>query len=533
MRLWTFKRQILAVLWLLVALGAAGAGLGLYAEIESLAQFRQVSERVSQRSQAAAQLSVTVFERAVAVRNMLIQHDDASELSREWQRTRSAHERTQALIQDIEASLRSDQLSEQGRALLQALVQTESRYAPVALRVAELAHSGDRAQAAELMRHQCQPLLDELIGAVERYTAYASQSTLAAVEAEQQRAQALSLVIGGLLLASMAAAVGGTAWVRQRIHRALGCEPEDLLHAAHTIAQGDLRMLPGAERAPAGSVLAAMARMREQLLNIVERVRASSDHIATASGQIAQGHQDLSARTETQASSLQETAAATDQLSATVRQNADNARQANQLAANASEVAHKGGQVVDEVVRTMSGIQASAQKIADITGVIDSIAFQTNILALNAAVEAARAGEQGRGFAVVAGEVRALAQRSAQAAREIKVLIESSVGEVREGTVLVDRAGREIEHVVHAIQGLTTMMRDIAAAVQAQRAGIEQVGAAVSGLDQSTQQNAALVEEGAAAATALKQQAADLAAAVARFRVDEGSTAAIPRLEAL
>lgn len=378
------------------------------------------------------------------------------------------------------------------------------------------------------MRRQCQPLLDELISAVERYTTHASQSTMAAVEAEQQRSQALSLVIGGLLLASVGAAVGGTVWVRRRIHRALGCEPEDLVHAAHTIAQGDLRVLPGAERAPTGSVLAAMAGMREQLLNIVERVRASSDHIATASSQIAQGHQDLSARTETQASSLQETAAATDQLSATVRQNADNARQANQLAANASEVAQKGGQVVDEVVRTMSGIQASAQKIADITGVIDSIAFQTNILALNAAVEAARAGEQGRGFAVVAGEVRALAQRSAQAAKEIKALIGDSTERVGHGAALVEQAGRTMHDVVQAIQRVSDLMGEISAATTEQSQGVAQMAQAIGQLDQTTQQNAALVEQATAAAESLRQQAQALLQAVGAFKSPAAAPTAAP-----
>jgi methyl-accepting chemotaxis protein len=259
----------------------------------------------------------------------------------------------------------------------------------------------------------------------------------------------------------------------------------------------------------------------------VSNVRIGSEGVATASAEIAQGNNDLSARTEQQASSLEETAASMEELSATVKQNADSARQANQLAAQASTVAVQGGDVVGQVVETMKGINDSSRKISDIISVIDGIAFQTNILALNAAVEAARAGEQGRGFAVVASEVRSLAGRSAEAAKEIKNLINASVERVEQGTVLVDKAGVTMAEVVSAIRRVTDLMGEISAASNEQSAGVSQVGEAVISMDQVTQQNAALVEEMAAAASSLKSQANDLVQIVAVF--DLGSSHRVPQ----
>jgi len=271
-----------------------------------------------------------------------------------------------------------------------------------------------------------------------------------------------------------------------------------------------------------GEFVAALDRMRNEMSHVVSTVRRNSDSVATASSQIAQGNQDLSGRTEQQASSLQQTASSMEQLGSTVRQNADNARQANQLAQGASSVAARGGEVVSQVVDTMKGINDSSRKIADIISVIDGIAFQTNILALNAAVEAARAGEQGRGFAVVAGEVRNLAQRSAEAAKEIKSLISTSVDRVEQGTELVDQAGSTMQEIVASIKRVSDIIGEISAASAEQSSGVAQVGNAVSQMDQATQQNAALVEESAAAAESLKQQAQQLVQAVSVFKVDHG-----------
>ncbi|TAK94016.1 MAG: methyl-accepting chemotaxis protein [Aquabacterium sp.] len=271
-----------------------------------------------------------------------------------------------------------------------------------------------------------------------------------------------------------------------------------------------------------GEFVLALDRMRSEMSNVVSTVRRNSDSVATASSQIAQGNQDLSGRTEQQASSLQQTASSMEELGSTVRQNADNARQANQLAQGASSVAARGGEVVSQVVDTMKGINESSRKIADIITVIDGIAFQTNILALNAAVEAARAGEQGRGFAVVAGEVRNLAQRSAEAAKEIKSLINTSVERVEQGTGLVDQAGSTMQEIVASIRRVSDIIGEISAASVEQSSGVASVGDAVSQMDQATQQNAALVEESAAAAESLKQQAHQLVQAVAVFKVDHG-----------
>jgi methyl-accepting chemotaxis protein-1 (serine sensor receptor) len=262
-----------------------------------------------------------------------------------------------------------------------------------------------------------------------------------------------------------------------------------------------------------------MAAMEVQLRELIGQVIAGADTIASAASQVASGTMDLSQRTEQQASSLEETASATEQLNSTVRINADNAQQANTMAHNASEVAERGGRVVSDVVQTMNDINTSSRRIVDIIGVIDSIAFQTNILALNAAVEAARAGEQGRGFAVVASEVRSLAQRSAEAAREIKGLIDDSVSKVANGTQQVDAAGATMGEIVRSIQQVTQLMRDIASSSGEQAEGLTQINGAVALMDGVTQQNAALVEEASAAAASLKEQAEQLAQLVGRFKL--------------
>ncbi|MDO9219681.1 MAG: methyl-accepting chemotaxis protein, partial [Thiobacillus sp.] len=267
-------------------------------------------------------------------------------------------------------------------------------------------------------------------------------------------------------------------------------------------------------------LMQAMQAMNSSLANIVSQVRTGTETISVASRQIASGNADLSSRTEQQASSLEETASSMEELTSTVKQNAENARQANQLVQSTAEVAVKGGQVVGQVVTTMASIKDSSRKIADIIGVIDSIAFQTNILALNAAVEAARAGEQGRGFAVVASEVRNLAQRSAGAAKEIKSLIEDSVSQVDVGGKLVDEAGKTMGEIVTSVKRVTDIMGEIAAASQEQSAGIEQVNQAITQMDDVTQQNAALVEQAAAAAESLQEQADSLAQAVSVFKLD-------------
>ena len=318
-------------------------------------------------------------------------------------------------------------------------------------------------------------------------------------------------------------------FIRRFVGRPLGGEPAVATAMANRIAAGDLTAELSAKAGDTTSLMAAMGRMQQSLSSVIGQIYEAVDTIKTASHEIASGNADLSQRTEEQASSLEETASSMEELTSTVKQNADNARQANQLAIGASEVALKGGQVVGQVVQTMTSINESSKKIVDIISVIDGIAFQTNILALNAAVEAARAGEQGRGFAVVATEVRNLAQRSAAAAKEIKALIADSVDKVGTGTQLVDQAGKTMDEIVASVKRVTDIMGEITAASQEQSAGIEQVNKAIAQMDEVTQQNAALVEEASAAAESMEEQAQGLAAAVAVFHVqrsDAGRPAA-------
>ena len=344
-----------------------------------------------------------------------------------------------------------------------------------------------------------------------------------------QRDEALSAlgsllkVSGAIVAISLILAIALLGAVIARVTRRLAVVRD----ALEDIASGDgdlTRRLSVQGNDELTQIARAFNHFTDKIASVLVRIRESSETVRHASTEIASGNQDLSARTEQQASSLEETAAAMEQLTATVQHNAENARQARQLASSASDIATHGGTVVDQVVRTMGGIEQSSHRIADIIGVIDSIAFQTNILALNAAVEAARAGEQGRGFAVVASEVRTLAQRSATAAKEIKALIDDSVGQVDAGSRLVQDAGATMGKVVESVQRVTAIVTEISNASQEQSTGIAEIGTAVSQMDQSTQQNAALVEEATAAAQSLQQQAAQLADVVAGFRLDSESS---------
>ncbi|MCO4891353.1 methyl-accepting chemotaxis protein [Cupriavidus sp. WGtm5] len=331
---------------------------------------------------------------------------------------------------------------------------------------------------------------------------------------DETRLWMLGLVLGGLALSVLLGVVLARALSRQ-----LGGEPAYAAAIAARIAEGDFSQPVATRAGDKGSLVFAMQQMQQQLSRMVRDFKASAESIGSASREIAAGNNDLSQRTEQQAASLEQTASSMEELTSTVRQNADNARQASGLAANASDTALRGGEVVGRVVQTMDEINDASKKIVDIIGVIEGIAFQTNILALNAAVEAARAGEQGRGFAVVAGEVRSLAQRSANAAKEIKGLIGDTVARVDNGSALVGQAGKTMDEIVQAVKRVTDIMGEISAASAEQSSGIEQVNQAVAQMDEVTQQNAALVEEAAAAAGALEEQAGHLQSAVSTFRL--------------
>ena len=431
--------------------------------------------------------------------------------------------KARASIESTWAAYLSTDLEPQEQALIQRFTPLKKQADEATSAMENLVKAGDqeglRAFAAQHMYPAIDPLQDVLGELIQVQQNVAKE----AYESSNTRFEQLRLISMACVLLGVLAAV----WLGGSIVRQVTRSIHQALESTEAIAQGHLAAaIPVKGRDEIAQLMQGLTAMRDRLASVVRGVRGNAESVATASVQIAQGNHDLSARTEQQAAALQETAASMEQLSSTVRQNADNARQANQLALSASSVAAQGGEVVAEVVQTMRGINASSQRIADIIGVIDGIAFQTNILALNAAVEAARAGEQGRGFAVVAGEVRSLAQRSADAAKEIKGLITASVERVERGSALADKAGATMEEVVSSIRRVTDIMGEISAASGEQASGVAQVGEAITQMDQVTQQNAALVEEMAAAASSLRSQAQELVHAVSLFKLAQDAAGA-------
>jgi len=410
--------------------------------------------------------------------------------------------------------------SEKAMQLFSEMMASRNEVRPLFSNIITLVNNGKIDEATQFLKQSTQAPQDKWFGAVQGMIDLQEKENRDSIsDMNQEYDLAMQILIAVVVLAIASGSY--MAWVITRgLLRQLGGEPNYASQIACKIAEGDLAVDIEMKDDDKSSLLFAIKTMRDSLTKIVNEVRAGTEAIASESIQIAGGTQDLSARTEEQASSLEETASSMEELTSTVKQNAQNAHQANQLAVSASDVASKGGAVVAQVVDTMGSINESAKKIVDIIGVIDSIAFQTNILALNAAVEAARAGEQGRGFAVVATEVRNLAQRSAGAAKEVKELIGNSVEKVEAGTKLVDQAGSSMQEIVASVKRVTDIMSEITVASQEQTTGIEQINVAILQMDKVTQQNSSLVEETVSAAESLQDQAAKLAQLVSVFKID-------------
>ena len=423
---------------------------------------------------------------------------------------------TSAQITEIQKNIADSAVGDADKAQLEKIASSRKLVLDSRARAQQLKKDGKTEEALALLQGEVKSAVTAYLGEQRKFVEMQEQS-LRQSESDAQAGRALLFNVVSVGLALLVLCVlAGAYWLIRSIQQPL----EQANSAAALIAEGDLSMqLESARKDEFGDLLRSLSTMSSSLGRMVHQVRESTDSIATASAEIASGNNDLAARTEQTASNLQQTAASMDNLTQTVRQSADNAHQASTLAASASSVAQKGGDVVKQVVVTMEEINASSTKISDIIGVIDGIAFQTNILALNAAVEAARAGEQGRGFAVVASEVRSLAQRSAQAAKEIKGLIGTSVEKVESGARLVAEAGTTMTDIMQSVKRVTDIVGEISAAATEQSSGIGEINRAVVNLDQMTQQNSALVEESAAAASSMREQATQLAAAVSVFKV--------------
>jgi methyl-accepting chemotaxis protein len=434
-----------------------------------------------------------------------------------------AMKETSAKISELQKRIEAMPHSDDERKAFVAIGDARKAYIGSRDETLKLKKSGDAAAAAAMYQSKFAPALKGYEGAMNSFIDDYTKNQLDAQAAAQAASARMMVIVAGIcglfMLAAGLMAYALTRSITRPLKRAVDI--------ADRVAEGDLTSTIEVDsKDEVGQLTSALKRMNTSLQSIVADVRTGTDAISHASKEISTGNADLSHRTEEQASSLEETASSMEELTSTVKQNAENAAEANRLAASASQVAVKGGEVVGEVVQRMTAINESSKKIADIIGVIDGIAFQTNILALNAAVEAARAGEQGRGFAVVASEVRTLAQRSAGAAKEIKQLISDSVHEVADGTRLVAEAGKTIGEVVTSVQRVSEIVADISAATKEQSSGIEQVNQAIMQMDNVTQQNAALVEQAAAAAESMEEQAGELARAVSSFRL--AHEAAVP-----
>jgi methyl-accepting chemotaxis protein len=463
-----------------------------------------------------------VAQQSRSLRDLLL--IDASEAGAEYASIEQRSKEIRALLDQLGGVLHQPQ----ALVLFNELNDARGAYSPLRDRMIAAVKAGDKETATDLMLHKVRPAQASYVAALDKLIAFQVKLMRESGQHAEQTATTSSALMIALGVAGAALGLFAGWYVTRSIVRPISYA----VRVARTVAGGDLSSdIKVRTRDEVGQLSAALRDMNTSLISIVSEVRKGTDSIGTASAEIAAGNLDLSERTERQAGSLEETASSMEELTSTVKLNAANANQANQLAMSASDVAGKGGAVVAQVVDTMASINASSRKIVDIIAVIDGIAFQTNILALNAAVEAARAGEQGRGFAVVATEVRNLAQRSAAAAKEIKELIGDSVNKVDAGARLVDQAGATMEEIVASVRRVTDIMGEIAFASQEQLSGIEHINGAITEMDQTTQQNAALVEQASAAAVTMQEQATNLVDAVSVFKL-EGEGRGVSRLAA-
>jgi methyl-accepting chemotaxis protein len=510
---------------IILALLAVVTGLGVVSMSRIDARMSEIVDNHNVKIASASAIAENFRDISFAVSNLVLV-SDPGDVKEQVEKLAAARER---YAKAKKAFLATPQ-NAQENALMAKLDVSIASAKPKVDQTVAMGMEGKREEATEYMLKESAPGTAAAIAVINEIVSYEkAQAQAAATDAKHQYTTANLFM---LVLGCVAIALG--AVIAFFTTRSIVKPLRYAVKAAEAVSAGDLTTpIEARTKDEMGQLMRAFKHMNDSLNGIVADVRRGTESITTASGEIASGNLDLSARTEQQASALEETASSMEELTSTVKQNADNARQANVLAGSASEVAVKGGQVVSQVVDTMGAINASARKIVDIIGVIDGIAFQTNILALNAAVEAARAGEQGRGFAVVATEVRNLAQRSAAAAKEIKVLIGDSVAAVETGSKLVDQAGATMEDIVASVARVTDIMSEISAASHEQEAGIEQINQAIGEMDAVTQQNAALVEQAAAAAGSLREQAGQLAQAVSIFKLDkEPALAARPAIKA-